>query len=148
MTKTYQLLQTAFGDDEVLSGSIILKRERPSKVRAILDNFQNSRNEVLIDQVCASWGMKEDWIPFKWLKRQESCMAHCQVLLTEAKVKICWMYFLFRMVWQERCFIAIAFQLCFRICCQKGSRKLGMEHIGCWYVLMMLIHERIYKYRN
>jgi hypothetical protein len=41
-----------------------------------------------------------------------------------------------------------AFQICFRIYRQKGSRKLGMEHIGCWYVLMMLIHERIYKYRN
>jgi len=34
---------------------------------------------------------------------------------------ICLTRFLLRMFWHKECFIIIAFQLCFRICHQKGS---------------------------
>jgi len=41
------------------------------------------------------------------------------------------MHFLFRMVWNKKCFITVAFQICFRICHQEGPRKSGRLGLEC-----------------
>jgi hypothetical protein len=86
--------------------------------------------------------LTEFGIPAKLVRLIKMCLkeTYCKVCI--GKHVWCISY----LEWSEtrRCFIAVAFQLCFRICHQKGPRmseRIGIEcNTSSWSVLTTLIH--------